>query len=190
MGRLPDVAFSLESEVYSFARDANTGNSFIDAYFAYTHPPMPFLSKRIIMERVLNPLGQAKPSNTLLVACMRLVANRPRECDPRTPIYQTIKDALHRAESAGLLDLRIFQAWILVALYELGHGIYPAAYLTLGYCVRYGYALGINKAIDNDPREMNNTLESEEKRRGWWAVILLDRSVFPFSDPSFSAHCQ
>ena len=42
------------------------------------------------------------------------------------------------------------QALILVALYEYGHGIYPAAWMTVGQCVRYADFLGIPSYEDSN----------------------------------------
>lgn len=64
---------------------------------------------------------------------------------------------------------------VLIALYEIGHGIYPSAYVSIGTCARYGLALGLDRELnvfDNSPRRW---IELEEKRRAWWAVLILDR---------------
>lgn len=85
-------------------------------------------------------------------------------------------------ETSGNLSLRILQAGILIALYETGHAIYPAAYLSVGACVRYGIALGIDKLVlepdgAHDGLRIYTQTEVEEQRRVWWALLLLDRSV-------------
>jgi hypothetical protein len=172
LGQLPEPSFQIDTNLQSFLGDIFVDNDFVSAYFRYIHSPIPFISKKFFMERILNPLGQAQPARTLLVASMKLVANPPAESGPQTPAYHCIKAALLQAEGA-CLDFRIFQALILMTLYELGHAIYPAAYLTLGYCARYGYALGIDKSIENNPAM--SSAQTEEERRSWWAVILLDR---------------
>jgi hypothetical protein len=127
------------------------------------------------MERVLNPFGSARPGNTLLIAAMKLVAIPPSESNPRSGVYTSIKADLSRAVAGGLFELRIFQAMLLVALYELGHAIHPAAYLTVGSCIRYGNALGFNITVEHNAKEILNDIESEEKRRSWWVALYLDR---------------
>ncbi|CAI6088228.1 unnamed protein product [Clonostachys chloroleuca] len=37
----------------------------------------------------------------------------------------------------------VLQASLLILLYEIGHGIYPSAFLSAGSCVRYGHAIGL-----------------------------------------------
>ncbi len=109
MNQLPDSNFNLDAALYSYARDDSPGKSFINAYFAWIHPPIPFLSKKIFMERVFNPLGSARSGNTLLVASMKLVASQPGAHDPQTSMYRNIKAALRQAENAGILDFQYFR---------------------------------------------------------------------------------
>ena len=106
---------------------------------------------------------------------MKLLASPLPEQGPRCSAYYAIKSSLIEAENSGILDLRVLQAIILIALFEIGHAIYPAAYMTVGYCVRYGSALGIHKAVEQYSEEEFSASESEERRRSWWAILLFDR---------------
>jgi hypothetical protein len=66
----------------------------------------------------------------------------------------------------------------LIAIYELGQAIYPAAFLSIGACARYAGALGIDK---NDGLLLGQQLsfcEIEERRRIWWGILVLDRFVY------------
>jgi hypothetical protein len=66
---------------------------------------------------------------------------------------------------------------VLLALYELGHGIYPAAYLTKkGTCARYAYALGIGACSLKNKRKVLTRVEIEEQRV-WWSIVILDQFV-------------
>jgi hypothetical protein len=163
--------------------------AFVVEYFTHTHPWVPFMSKRRFMERVLSPLGGGypQPGNMLLIASMKLIANQllPDEKPAATADYRSVKATLARAESCGLLAFRLLQALIIVALYELGHAIYPAAYLTIGHCVRVGYALGLDRSIEEGSEGLFDATEAEERRRSWWTIILLDRYVFILSFCSF-----
>lgn len=58
-------------------------------------------------------------------------------------LYRTTKEFLSKLESGGALSLRILQAMVLIAMYEYGHAIYPAAWMTVGSCVRYSDILGL-----------------------------------------------
>ncbi|RYP57945.1 hypothetical protein DL769_009192 [Monosporascus sp. CRB-8-3] len=71
------------------------------------------------------------------------------------------------------------QALILVALYEYGQGIYPAAWMTVGQCVRYADFIGLPSYQDSNHilGQCGTWVEVEERRRTWWAVYILDKLV-------------
>jgi hypothetical protein len=175
LGRLPDVGFSVDPAVLDFLGNVGTEQAFLSKYFAMIHPWLPCLSRKHFMERVINPLGSARPGNTLLIAAMKLVALPPSDPNPRSGVYASIKADISRAVTNGLFELRIFQAMLLLALYEMGHAIHPAAYMTVGLCMRYGNALGFHTTVEYSAGEMPTDTEAEERRRGWWAALLLDR---------------
>lgn len=58
--------------------------------------------------------------------------------------YGQAKRLLLAAEANGTVSIRVLQSAILLSLYETAHAIYPAAYMTVGYCARLGYAMGIH----------------------------------------------
>lgn len=101
---------------------------------------------------------------------------KPPRNDPKSPFYLAIKRTLAETEIAGIFSLQLLQATILVALYEVGHAIYPAAYMSVGTCARYALAQGIDlyMAIDLNSAALT-LLDQEEKRRAWWAILILDR---------------
>jgi hypothetical protein len=175
LSRLPDADFILDPVVLAFVGDVLTKQAIVSKYFSMVHPWIPFLSKRHFMERVFNPLGPAWSGNTLLIAVMKLVASSPTDCNPRSGIYISIKTSLLRAVESSLFEFRIFQTMLLLALYELGHGIHPEAYMTIGSCIRFGNALGLNMTVEPTVQVEINGSESEERRRSWWAILLLER---------------
>ncbi|KAI0473989.1 hypothetical protein GGR56DRAFT_676430 [Xylariaceae sp. FL0804] len=71
------------------------------------------------------------------------------------------------------------QALVLVALYEYGQGIYPAAWMTVAQCVRYADFIGLPSYKDSNSvlGHCGTWSEAEERRRTWWAVYVLDRIV-------------
>lgn len=59
-------------------------------------------------------------------------------------LYDKAKRCLQFLEGSGVMSIRLLQAFLLLALYETGNAIYPAAFLTVGHCARMGHALGIH----------------------------------------------
>jgi hypothetical protein len=95
---------------------------------------------------MLNPLWEAGPDLALLFLCMKLMITRPQEGleSAQHPIYTAAKRFLALMEASGMTSLLVLQAYILVSLYEIGQAIYPAAWMSVGACVRYGLLLGIH----------------------------------------------
>ncbi|PTB39225.1 hypothetical protein M441DRAFT_196357 [Trichoderma asperellum CBS 433.97] len=192
MNRLPELELSFQDSLLNYIGDITSDRDFVHSYFSTIHPSMPFLSKKKFTERILNPLSPPRSASTLLIATMKLLADQLPEQGPRCKAYYLIKNSLLEAESSCSLELRVLQAIISMAIFELGHAIYPAAYLTVGYCVRYGSALGLHKAVEHYYEEGFSITESEERRRSWWAILVLDRFInlgcadraFLMTDPS------
>ncbi|KAI4197416.1 MAG: hypothetical protein LQ346_003012 [Caloplaca aetnensis] len=150
-------------------------------YFERVHSFFPFISNKNFYGHFPPAYAPPNPISTILIACMKLVSWSPKDDptkDPKSPSYFAIKRTLVETDIAGVWSLQLLQATILLSLYEMGHAIYPAAYISVGACIRYALALGINESLTvnfNSPGVM--PLEQEEKRRAWWAVLILDRFV-------------
>lgn len=176
LNQLRDTDSDINASLLQSLGNVFVQDGIVSEYFTSVHPWLPFLSRRRFMERVMNPLAPTRPGNILLTAAVKLLANKPNEHGLRSTAYTSIKAAIHQLEASNLLDFGIFQALILVAVYEFGHAIYPAAYLTLGYCIRYGHALDIPKTVEQQTVDGTfDRMELEERRRSWWAVLVLDR---------------
>jgi len=58
--------------------------------------------------------------------------------------YQQIKTALFAIEQSARFSTNFLAAYALLTLHEIGHGIFPAAYLTVGNLARLFCALGLH----------------------------------------------
>lgn len=136
---------------------------------------MPIISKAKFYSHLLHPLSQRHVELSLLVLCMRLLCSSSAALQGST--YRMARRLYSDTVSAGLLSIEILQAGILLALYEVGHALYPAAYLSVGMCARHGAALDLDKAISHSAVLHLPWSEIEERRRVWWSILILDRSV-------------
>lgn len=148
-------------------------------YFENVHLWLPFVSKKRMQLTLSNPRLELTADLALLLLCMKLITQNPHG-NPQaaqTPLYSLVKRQIALVESAALMSLQLLQATILTAAYEIGHAIYPAAYLTTGRCAQLGHLLGLNdrQAVPQILRRSGAWAEIEETRRTWWACMLLDR---------------
>lgn len=103
---------------------------------------------------------------------MKLVLSCPQEVNVCSEIYAVAKEFQLRMEMAGLLSIYTLQSAILIAMYEMGHAIFPGAFTTVSTCAHYAIALGINEPL---PFQGKAWIEQEERNRTWWAILILDR---------------
>lgn len=58
--------------------------------------------------------------------------------------YQKVKLALFALEQSARFSTNLLAAYAILALHEIGHGIFPAAYLTVSNLARLFCALGLH----------------------------------------------
>lgn len=196
---LPTANFQVPTEVSSLIGDISSIRSIAAIYFREIHKWLTIISKESFFTYLLSPLTKRHTELSLLTLCMKLCCTAPSDGDSHTILYNTAKRYYHDAEGAGFLSIPVLQAGLLIAFYEIGQAIYPAAYLSVGACARYGLALGLDKyllTLDGDGIGRNSWIEVEERRRVWWAVLIFDRYVslsnperpLSTSDPRFDSY--
>lgn len=153
-----------------------------DKFFKSVHMWMPIISKPRFSSTLLNRLTYKKAELYLLVLSMKLCYTRGITLN--TALYETVKLFHFKLQTSGVLSVVVLQAAILIALYELGHAIYPAAFLSIGSCARYAVALGIDKSILSSGTAKSQWIEEEECRRLWWAILVLDRYAYGYCGAS------
>ncbi len=170
----------------------------IEYYFATVHNYFPIISKIRLYQHLANPLHEPGADIALLFLAMKLICREvPDGSLPQTQLYHDVKSFYTFVESQNGFSIQLIQTLCLISLYEIGHCIYPAAYLSIGNAARTGYALGLHDrtAPQMLPR-CSTWTEMEERRRVWWGVIILDRFVnighrrkpFATVDPSLDTH--
>jgi len=91
-------------------------------------------------------MWEAGPDLALLFLCMKLITSSPQDGieSSQNLIYMSAKRFIALMEATGTVSLIVLQAALLIFWFEYGQAIYPAAWMSAGWCVRYGNLLGIN----------------------------------------------
>ena len=151
----------------------------VGIYLMTIHTWLPIVSKKRLSQFILNGNGEPAADHALLFLCMKLLVEQPPEdCKPsETPLYWTAKNFFHLCEANALLTVQLVQASVLISAYEIGHGIYLAAFLSTAHSARLGHAMGFHNRQDAPQvlKKPPTWTEQEETRRVWWAVMILDR---------------
>jgi hypothetical protein len=119
----------------------------------------------------------------LLCLSIILLANTPPSSpeDDNDPfelksLYIFTKTSIASTEGLGINSFLIIQSRILVTLFEIAHGIYPAAYISIGATVRAADALEIHpSAVASSSQSLENGAKLEESVLIWCAIVILDR---------------
>lgn len=142
-------------------------------FFKTVHTWMPIVCKRGFSELLVKRMMHEKAELYLLVLSMQLCTSGVPES--RSRFYEVVKQYHASLEQSGAMSLMVLQAGVLITLYELGHGIYPEAYLSVAQCARYGTALGVDATIASRETAARKWANLEEARRVWWSILVLDR---------------
>lgn len=177
---IPKTTITTPLPIVNFIGDTNKIRIFASQYFDSIHGALPFISKKRFYLNLLNPLAQPRADVSLLLLCMKLITWSPSESNgklegPQTAAYFMAKRFVLEIETAGILTVPVLQACILLTIYEIGHAIYPSAYISIGACVRHSSALGIHGREVEHVTDTSLWIEQEERKRVWWAVIIIDR---------------
>jgi len=175
---IPTPVFSIPSYV-SEQIGGNPEIRIVASRFFDTIPYLPIISKKIFYE-LLNPLLPWRADAAFLCLCMKVVLWSPlaQHDDPQTTDYLAAKRYLSELESGGVFTMPMLQGRVILSMYEMGHGIYPAAYSSIAASSAHGCALRLSGQKDAKKTGKSLTwIEEEEQRRVWWAIVILERYV-------------
>lgn len=153
----------------------------VSLYNEATHTWFPFMSSCHLQARLPPNWENTDSELTLLLASMVLLTAIPTSSTPQ--FWKDLQDVYHLCKSfLGLLDalgknsLGLLQARILIVLYEMGHGLYPAAYISIGALVRAADAL----EVFTDPKDpmLRGQTDKEyalEVTQLWRGILIMDR---------------
>lgn len=170
--------------VMSFIGTPADRDLIISSYFDSIHTWMPIISKSRLRRLTASEcLAVPSADFSLLLLAMQIIQDVPQSTldAVKKPQYTAFKSLSAAMESAGVYTVTKLQAEIIVTVYEAGHGIFPAAYMSLGRCITQGTALGIHNKKAPSLFELPRTWAAlEEMQRVWWMVLILERLVTSF----------
>ncbi|KAM0335376.1 hypothetical protein ACHAQA_000421 [Verticillium albo-atrum] len=172
----------------------------INEYFVTIHTWLPIISKSRMQNG--HSLLEGGSDLAMLFLAVKLVTTIPLPSIAAADhyIYLSAKRFVLSLEHGGTPSIMVLQSMVLIAIYEYSHGIYPAAWTTIGACARYADFLGLPNVqessillnnvvrhpdfpqyaafvMDLNGIEQTTWVELEERRRTWWAIVVLDRII-------------
>jgi hypothetical protein len=173
--------FAVPAEMLHILHSKTAIHSLCNTYMSTIQTWLPILSKKRIFQSVQNFNETKDAPFTLLLLSMKLACEIPPEQDhaAKSLLYCMTKGYQSHLETSGVVSLQLLQSNILIAIYEIGHGIYPAGYLSVTHAARLGIMMGLHdkKGGTGLFKDAQTWTQCEEERRSWWAVFLLERYV-------------
>ena len=154
----------------------------VNIYFKSVHVWMPILSRNKFLGDVDDLWNDPKADIALLVLCVFLITQLPDDLGPdamRTSLYAKIKSIYALVEALGVNTVTLVQSGILISLYEIGHGLLPTAYISMGTHARTAMACEIREGALSStiPTSLQAWRLQEEQRRVWWGIMVVDRYI-------------
>ncbi|KAF2495631.1 hypothetical protein BU16DRAFT_539560 [Lophium mytilinum] len=177
--RKPTVDVQISTEVLKVVGTQDNMIAIADAFFNSVATRIPIVSVPRFNER-LPSLSLSTPADfSALCLCMYLSQQHPlsQAESMQSSLYVTAKSFISLLEATSYQSLEVVQCRLLLTFYEMGHGIYPAASISIGACARMARYIGLHKANKQTLQPGSTRIDAEERRRVWWAVVNLERFI-------------
>lgn len=160
-------------------------NDVASTYLSIIKPWFHIISDDVLSRRLPSTWDEATVDFTLLSLTIVVLSSVPERhiIDGNAPpnltsLYLSTKACIALVEGAGINSLEMAQSKLFTALFEVGHGFYPAAYTSIGAAVRAIEALIICNEAD---ASMTQSPVAEERQgelmMAWRGVLIVDRLV-------------
>jgi hypothetical protein len=178
----PEILLGLKDAIVQKLRPLTPEDTF-SAYCRAIEPWFPIVSISRLRSRLSLTWDEAPLDVTMLCLSIILVTTTPPsspedENDPSEfkSLYLYTKTSMTSTEGLGINSFLIVQSRILVTLFEVAHGFYPAAYISIGATVRAAEALEVHPGADASPsHSLDDGAKREEKVMTWCGILILDR---------------
>jgi hypothetical protein len=132
----------------------------VESYLEGPHPRLPILAIR-------------RRYGIELVHAMYLFLQKPQPdgASLTSLLYFRTRTLIIVSEISKGLSLELLQARLLLAYYEVAHGLTEAGASSVAACAKISRFLGASPRV----RIKNDHVATEEMRRAWWALYNLDR---------------
>ncbi|KAL2826416.1 hypothetical protein BDW59DRAFT_160940 [Aspergillus cavernicola] len=179
---MPDVdqlSHTLQSHVSSIIGDKAAIAQSAATYFGTIHTWFPTVNRDAYYRSLLGSHSNPRPTVSLLTLCVYLLAMQPTDGMSRrmNGLYILVTGFVASLGAAGVNNLDLLQSRILLSLFEVGHGMYPAGYISMGANIRTAVAIGANLPSDQLTNRFVSLEAADDARRIWQGLVILDRYV-------------
>ncbi|KAH8593115.1 hypothetical protein B0O99DRAFT_628120 [Bisporella sp. PMI_857] len=165
----------------------NEPGDILSTYLRVIHPWFPIFSDRALRRRLPVTWIDAGVEFVFLCFTIFLLSTSPEPSDGDKnsslsfrSLYLSGKSWLSVLEGAGFSSLEMVQSRLFITLFELLHGQYPAAWISISSTVRAADALVVSAEQDEPPYKSKDEDKFEQRQEymmTWCAILVVDRHI-------------
>ncbi|KAL4865767.1 hypothetical protein BDV12DRAFT_145752 [Aspergillus spectabilis] len=177
---LAALGHSLQSQVFSTIGDAISISQSAAAYFSTVHVWFPTLDRGVYSRRLPELHVDPLPGFSLLTLCIYLIGLPPLEdgfSNHMNALYIQLAGCVASLTAVGVHSLDLLHSRLLLSLFEVGHGMYPVADISMGANARAAEAMGVYLPSDQLYDQLGSVEAAEDARRIWQGMLILDRCI-------------
>jgi len=186
----PEIFLSSETFTIRHLKDAIvqklgplTPEDTLSVYCREIEPWFPIVSIPGLGSRLPLTWDEAPLEVALLCLSIILFTTTPPSCAENDngpsefkSLYLYTKSSITLTEGLSINSFLIIQSRLFVTLFEVAHGFFPAAYISIGATVRAADALEIYPGVDASPSDSSHDeAKREERALTWCGILILDR---------------
>ena len=176
-----NIRYTLEAQVFSVVGDGLQLRKAAATYFRTVHTWLPVVSETAYYAQLSRFRVEAAPSDfSVLTLCISLVCAIPVDGEislQTRRLYILIKSLVAMLEAMGMNSLAMLQGRLLLTTFEIGHAIYPSAYISAGANIQAAVALGASATSFADlSKAFPDPQLAEEARQTWRGIVITNRS--------------
>ena len=182
--RQPTLDIFVTQHAFEVLGDVKQMEGTANKYFSTIYLRMPIISRKKFFSQLPTLYSKPRADFTVLCLCIHVLIRRPEGVESaghytqtmQSSCYVMVKSFIGVLQSLTTATLELVQAMVLVAFYEMGHAMYPAASVSIASCAKAARAIGLAERHDDVPND-DQSIKAlfEQHRRVWWAVLNLDR---------------
>ncbi|OBT68519.1 hypothetical protein VE03_01819 [Pseudogymnoascus sp. 23342-1-I1] len=175
-----NIRYTLETQVFSVIGDGFQLREAAATYFRTVHTWLPVVSETAYNAKLSRFRVEAAPSDfSILTLCIFLVCAMPVDgklSSETRRLYILIKSLVAMLEAMGTNSLSMLQGRLLLTTFEIGHAMYPSAYISAGANIQAAVALGASAVTSRDLfNAFPDPRLAEEARQTWRGIVITNR---------------
>jgi hypothetical protein len=177
--RKPIIDITVRSQAVQILGSLETIPTIAASFFVGIHQRISVLAKDRFYSILSSTLHDPQADFLVLSVCMHLIQQMPSSSTSsmQSSDYVAVKGLICLLEGTSEISLDLVHSRLLLTLYEMGHGLHTAAYVSIAACARMAHTLGFHRKPWKNLSVETEQISLEEKKRTWWEIVNLDRFI-------------